>query len=131
MPSEKPRILFCSDSLNQASGLAYVTINFLKRFLLSGYPVAYVSMKGDAIKRENLVLLGDDIIELLQNVPIYHARPIDKEGAESFSKVIIDFKPDIVFSNLDPWDLDIIAHSAHRESYYWILYSTLETPRYP
>ena len=103
----------------------------MKRFFLSGYSVVYVSMKGSQLTSlDNFKLYGEDFSQLFQNVKFFHAKISDKDGSEKFNQVIQEFKPDIVFSNLDPWDLDIIALSVYRNSYYWIHYSTIETPFY-
>ena len=50
----------------------------------------------------------------------------NKFGAETFNDVLIDFKPDIVWSFRDPWVDDFIGYSPLKRHYSWLYMPTVD-----
>ena len=132
---EKIRILFVGDSLSSPSGLSYVISSFMRMFKVSAgdkYSVAYCSVTGANSSINHCMVQGDAFKHAFEkDLLIYNANLLEEDGMLNFNKAIIDFRPHIVFSNLDPWNVDQIAYSIYRSSYFWVQYLTIETPFYP
>lgn len=126
----KPKILVVGDPLYSVTGLAYVSGYISKIFLNSEKfeSVAYFSLTGNVSEGNVEIKAIDNGEEELKDLIMYPSR-IDYI-AEDFEKVIIDYKPHIVFSVTDPWMTEPIAHSQYKSSYFWIAYTTVEVPKY-
>lgn len=137
--SKKTKILFCGESLNGISGLAYTISNIMLRFIKAldrktgdfKYDVAYATICGSDTDRSRFSVHGSEFEKYMKDIPVFNCQVAEKEGASKFNEAVKVFSPDIVFSNHDPWFLDSIAMSLMRESYYWVNYTTIETPYYP
>lgn len=128
----KKRILFVGDSLNTTSGLAYAIASIIKKFYQSKkYEIGFVTVSGADTTQDGMLVQGKEFIEISKNIKIYNTQILDNHKAVLFDSAIQDFKPDIVFSVLDPWVLDQISLSRYRRTFFWACYLTIETPRYP
>jgi glycosyltransferase involved in cell wall biosynthesis len=128
----KTKILFMGDSLSGWSGLTFVISNIMLGFLREDkYEIAFATLSGKNSLRENFHIHGEEFNTLAKDIKIYDCQIVHKEGFDQYNQCIADFKPDIVFSNHDPWYLDGIALSPYRESYFWVHYATVEVPFYP
>lgn len=125
------KILIVGDSIATTSGLAYVAINFLHALYTSGYEVAYCVVSGQEFKKDSPLGKKFDYVGDKEQCPVYYAPLLDKNKAQDFDDIIKTYRPTIVISFLDPWMLDQVAYCYYRNSYYWIAYLTLETPKYP
>ena len=128
---EKTRVLIVGDSLANITGLSYVGLNFLKFFIKSKkYEVQYAVITGAKINNENMIMVKESgNTAMFENVVFHNIIDKDKQK-EIFEKIVTTFKPHIVFTITDPWHLEIVAYSSLKESYYWIMYTTLEVPFY-
>lgn len=138
MNKEKIRILFCGDSLSSFSGLASISANIMLNIAKienmlgkKKYEVAYATICGKDSEHKDFHTHGKEFEENFKDLKIYNCQVFEDYGKEVFDNAVKEFKPNIVFSNVDPWYLDPIALSSYRESYFWISYSTIETPFYP
>jgi len=57
----------------------------------------------------------------------YGANPINAFGAWKFEDTCLDFKPDIVFSILDPWMFEFQCNSPYRKHYNHVLMPTVDS----
>ena len=128
----KIKILFAGDSLSQTTGFSYVVSSIMKRFQATGrYEIGYATISGKDTTHEEIHRQGADFGEVFKDMKIYNVQLADREKAHLFEKAAKEFKPSIVLSSHDPWQLDQIVYSAYRDSYFWVSYLTVETPVYP
>ena len=128
---EKKKILFCGVSLSKFSGLGYVISNFMKRFQDDGFDIAYATLLGNDTELEKIPEWNKDFGEKLNEITVYNCQMAEEKKFFQFDNVVNDYSPDIVISCLDPWQLDQIEKCAYRESFFWLCYLTVETPKYP
>ena len=64
-------------------------------------------------------------------MPIYNCQLMDANKYKLFDDYILKEKPDIVYSLIDPWNLDQIELSSFRDTFYWVAHCLFETPEYP
>jgi len=128
---EKKKILFCGVCLTKFSGLGYVISNFMKRFQDDGFKIGYATLIGNDTEIQKIPEWNKDFGEKLKEVQVYNCQMSDERKFFEFDNVVKDYEPDIVISCLDPWQLDQIEKCAYRESYFWLCYLTVETPKYP
>lgn len=127
------RIMFAGDSLALTTGLSYVLASLMIRFAneKESYEIAYCNLAGDDVNSFNIGAHGDEFLKAFQKMPLFNAQVHDQSKNGAFDSAISAFKPDVVFTVLDPWSLDAVAFSRFRDSYVWISYMTIETPFYP
>jgi hypothetical protein len=128
---KKKRILFCGVSLTKFSGLGYVISNFLLRFHKDDYEVGYATIIGTDCDLNSMLQWNPELSSILTPQNVYNCQLTDQSKFFKYDDVISDFKPDIVISCLDPWQVDQIMKSAYRDTYFWLCYLTVETPKYP
>ncbi len=128
---EKKKILFCGVSLTKFSGLGYVVSNFMKRFQSDNFEVCYATIQGNDTNIEGFLEWNPDFKDNVKEIDFYNCQLSEKEKTYKFDDIINVFKPDVVISFLDPWLLDQIVKSAYRDTFFWLCYLTIETPKYP
>lgn len=126
------RILFAGDTLAIPTGLGYVAASFMKR-LKTALPVdiAHVTLTNADTNGENIIAQGADFHELFRGARFYNAQARTPERAHEFDKAIEEFRPNVVITVQDPWQIDQVAYSKYRDSFIWIAYLTIEAPEYP
>ncbi len=136
--NKKTKILFAGDSLSDFSGLAYVAssimLNFIKATTNEGHPkyeVAYATLCGGDSEKKNFHIHGKEFEHYASKIPIYNCQATSENSGNKFNLAVSEFKPDIVFSNVDPWYIDPVIACSHRDFFYYINYTTIETPYYP
>lgn len=112
-------ILICGDSFKSITGLNEIALNIAKFFISKDYNVAYCNIAGDLCTKDNIEKLGIEI-------EFYNGQLSQGD----FDKVIKEFKPHIVFSIHDPWQIDKIVFSQYRDTYKWIHYCPIEGNHY-
>ncbi len=117
-------ILICGDSFKSITGLSEVAIGIFKYFKLRNYKVAYCIIEGKSCTDEDVY--NNIYLQDFSDFQFYNS----SESQENFDKVILDFKPHIVFSINDPWKVDNIAFSTYRDTYKWIHYCPIEGNHY-
>lgn len=127
----KKRILFCGVSLSKFSGLGYVASNWALRFANDDFEIGYATFVGGDTKKESIKEWNREFYDIIDEKYIYNCQLKDESKFFSFDNIVQNFKPDIVISCLDPWQLDQIEKCASRDNFYWICYLTIETPKYP
>lgn len=130
--SEKPRILIAGDSLQNITGLAYVATSFMRYFIQNGYEVGYVVFSGNDSNSKDLEKFHIDYCneKMQDSLPVYNCQYFDYQKSNKINDVILDFQPDIIISFLDPWKLDQLAYTVYRHKFFWVVYTTIEVPRY-
>jgi glycosyltransferase involved in cell wall biosynthesis len=128
----KLKVLFCGESLNYISGLAYVNVSLIKQFYKTGnYEIGYATLSGMDTTREGMLIHGEDFRELANTMFITNSQILDSKTSQLFNNAIETYNPDLVISMIDPWLQDSLAYCLFRESFYWVDYVTIETPQYP
>jgi glycosyltransferase involved in cell wall biosynthesis len=126
------KILICGNSLNQASGLSYVSSSITSRLIEAGYEVGYATISGAETTSDGAIVQGERFTTIASGkLALYTAILNGQNPIEKFNSIIESFSPDIVLSIHDPWWYDCIAFSTYRTSYTWIAMPTIESPEYP
>lgn len=108
-------ILICGDSFKSITGLNEVALNIMRYFISEEYTVAYCNIAGDLCYKEDVDKFGIDI-------EFYNGQLSQSD----FDSAIKEFKPHVVFSIHDPWQVDKIVFSQYRDTYKWIHYCPIE-----
>lgn len=134
MEGNKPKILIAGESLAHISGLAYVSTSFMRLFKNAGYEVAYVVLSGDSSTSSDLSKFHTDYKDQeevdAKKIPVFNAQFHSEKTSNLINDVILHYSPDVVISFLDPWKLDQLAYTAYRHKFFWVVYTTIEVPRY-
>lgn len=125
------RILIAGDSLAQVTGLSYVEAQIMNYLKDKGYEMAHVSIAGRISGVDGIRAQGDAFYEKFRGDKFYQISAKKADRIVEFDACVEDFKPHIVLSLHDPWQLDLIAYSRTRKSFFWASYLTIETPEYP
>jgi len=126
----KNKILICSDSFKNVSGLSYVALNFCKYFIDKNYEVAYCVISGSDCTVENLKNKGHLFYENLIDSKIYNCQNKNKNSSVTFNECLKEFKPTIVLSIHDLWQFENIMISCYRDTFTWIAYCPIESDFY-
>lgn len=111
------KVLICGDSLISITGLNEIAVNIFKYFKSRGHDVAYLSIFGSEFFPEETCLEDEKLYQTVYD-------------QKSFDMVIEDYKPNLIFSIHDPWNLDKIAFSSYRDTYKWVCYCPIEGEYY-
>lgn len=125
----KKKLLVVGDTLALPGGLAYIAGMFTKYFIQSNdFEVAYACITGIKCEAEKITAIEDKNIFIKNNITVYN---IDqKDQTKDFKRIVAEFNPQIVFTVHDPWVLEVVAFNEFRPSYFWIAYTTIESPDY-
>lgn len=116
---QKKRILLCGEATFINSGYANYGYQIMSRLYDKGdFELAEIACFG----RKNA---------LLSKIPwgVYFTEENDKTGRfgnEIFEKVLLDFKPDIVWSFRDPWVDHFIGDSPYKKHFHWVYMPTID-----
>jgi len=129
---KKTRVLFVGDSLDQTTGMSYVISSLMIRFQKTErYTIGYCCISGKDTTLKGLAAQGHDFALAFPSLPIWNAQLADRNKYKNFDTAATEFKPEMVITVHDPWQLDSVVFSPHRESFYLASYLTIETPEYP
>jgi len=127
----KKKIVICSDSIQKITGLGKTALRIAKGFYDSGYDVVYFVLTGQDTDIKCKDIYDSVYADLFNHMPIYNCQLMDANKYKSFDDYILTEKPDIVYSLIDPWNLDQIELSSFRDTFYWVAHCLFETPEYP
>lgn len=120
------KILIVGDSFKNITGLNEVSFNIMKYFYNKGYEVGYCIIKGSNCKPNDLKNIDNHFYEYFNSTPLFNCQ----KDQSQFDTAIKIFKPDIVFSIHDLWNLDKLLLSQYRSTYKWIAYCPIESKYY-
>ena len=127
------KILFVSDSLAIQTGLNYVTTSIMLQIkkLIKDAEIGYANILGPNIEFLSSELHGMEFCKVFEKFKIYNCQIKDPNTYKNFDDAVESFKPDVVFTVSDPWNLENVAFSKFRDSYKWLCYVPIEVPVYP
>lgn len=126
----KKRILMCAESNGINSGFGRYTQEILSRLYLSNkYEIAeFASYKClDNQKTCPWKVYPNAVPDEHPDAQKYKSNPINQFGQWRFEKVVLDFKPDIVFDIRDYWMFSYQELSPLRQYYHWIIAPTIDS----
>lgn len=126
----KPRILFCNEFSELATGYAVYGKEILKRLHNSGKYIvgefaSYCENRDPKASNIPWVLYPNNPYP--EELKQFESNPVNQFGSWRFSDVLLDFKPDLVFSIRDPWMDDFISNSPLRNYYHWAWMPTVDS----
>jgi glycosyltransferase involved in cell wall biosynthesis len=128
------RVLVGSEASYLNTGYASYGRELIKRLIDTGkYEVAEISCYGAADdERRREIPWKNYPIAPSRNDPekvrqIYGSNPANQFGAWRFERICLDFKPDAVLMQKDPWMDSWIKHSPYRPYFSWIWASTVDS----
>ena len=127
----KKKIVICSDTLQRITGLGKTSLRIAKGFYDHGYDVSYFVITGQDTNIQCKELYDSSYKDLFDSMPIYNCQLMDANRYKLFDEYVLKEKPDIVYSLIDPWNLDQIELSSFRNTFYWVAHCLFETPEYP
>ena len=127
------KILFAGDSLAIQTGLNYVTASIMLQVkrLIPDVDIGYVNLLGPDINSLSPELHGSKFCETFENFKVFNCQIKDTTNYKNFDNAVDTFRPDIVFTVSDPWNLENIAYSKYRNNYKWLCHVPIEVPIYP
>ena len=112
------KILLCGEATYSNSGYSNYGYQLMKRLHDKGeFQLAELSCFGN--KEKSYLIPWKSYLVPPNNQ--------NKFGAETFNDILIDFKPDIVWSFRDPWIDDFIGYSPLKRHYDWIYMPTVDS----
>lgn len=121
----KKRVLVNNEASYLNTGYATYGRNLIKRLIDRGYEVAEISCYGtcDDERRSKIPWKNYPVAPCKNDTEevhkIYHSNPANQFGAWRFERICLDFKPDIVISQKDPWMESFIMASPVRPFFSW------------
>jgi len=127
---KNPKILICSDSFKNITGLSYVALNLCKFFIQKDYIVNYCILSGEDCTMNDLPNKGHFFYENLFDINIYNCQNKKSDSLNTLNNCIQEFKPNIVLTIHDLWQFENILLSAYRDTFTWIAYCPIESNFY-
>lgn len=128
--SNKKRILMCGESHEINSGFGRYTQEILSRLFKTGkYEIAeFASYKSlDSKKTCEWKVYPNAVTDDHPDAEKYKSNAINQFGQWRFEKVVLHFKPDIVFDIRDYWMFSYQELSPLRKYYHWIVAPTIDS----
>lgn len=128
--SRKKRILMCAESHDINSGFGRYTQEILKRLYANpNYEVAeFASYKSTGSARTApWKVYPNAVPDNHPDAEKYKANPINQFGQWRFDKVVLHFRPDIVFDIRDYWMFSYQELSPLRKYFHWIVAPTIDS----
>lgn len=126
----KKRILFCGESHKINSGFGRYTKEVLQRLHDSGkYVVAEFGSYIDETYKQDVPwkVYPNAVKEQHKLYNEYKANPINQFGQWRFEKVVLHFRPDIVFDIRDYWMFSYQEVSPLRKYFNWVIGPTIDS----
>lgn len=133
MPDKRKRILFCNEFSLMATGYANYGLELISRLYdLDKYDIAefasYVSYDDAKTTQLPWKIYTNSPPERDQAAhQQLNSNPTFQFGAWRFDEVVLDFKPDIVVSFLDPWMFEHISSSPLRKYFRFLIMPTVDS----
>jgi len=128
--SNKKRILMCAESHSINSGFGLYTREILSRLHKTDkYEIAELSCynTGQSECSVPWKVYPNAVDKTSQDFATYNANPINAFGQWRFDKVVLHFRPDIVFDIRDFWMMSYQEISPLRKYYHWIVSPTVDS----
>lgn len=128
----KKRILFCNEASFLLTGFGTYGREILNRLVDTGkYEIAEFATYGrvhDARDKDiRWRYYANSVSETDSRFPIYKQNPVHQFGEWRFERVLLDFKPDIVFDIRDYWMLAYQQNSPLRRFFHWVIMPTVDS----
>lgn len=126
----KKRILMCAESHTINSGFGRYTEEILKRLYQNpSYEIAeFASYRHDGGKKDRpWKIYPNCVSETHEDYKIYKSNEINQFGQWRFEKVVMHFRPDIVFDIRDYWMFSYQELSPTRPYFHWIVAPTIDS----
>lgn len=120
----------CAEAHNIKSGFGRYTYEVLSRLYKNqNYEIAEFAsyLKDDAIIDVPWKVYPNIPIDNSPELQTYSSHPINQFGQWRFDKVVLDFRPDIVFDIRDYWMFNYQEISPLRPYYHWIVAPTIDS----
>lgn len=130
MQQRKKRILMCAESNDINSGFGRYTQEIMKRLHANpNYEVAeFASYKsGNNEKKVPWKVYPNAVADDHPDAERYKSNPINQFGQWRFDKVVLHFKPDIVFDIRDYWMFSYQELSPLKKYYHWVIAPTIDS----
>lgn len=128
------KVLVGSEASYLNTGYASYGRELIKRLIATGkYEVAEISCYGaaDDERRETIPWKNYPIAPSRSDSDdvkkMYGSNPSNQFGAWRFERICLDFKPDVVISEKDPWMDSWVKHSPYRPFFSWAWASTVDS----
>jgi glycosyltransferase involved in cell wall biosynthesis len=126
----KKRILMCAESHRINSGFGRYTQEILKRLYLNpNYEIAEFASYGIHSNDKNVPwkVYPNAVADNHPEAERYKSNPINQFGQWRFDKVVLHFKPDIVFDIRDYWMFSYQELSPLKKYYHWVVAPTIDS----
>lgn len=126
----KKRILMCAEFHDINSGFGRYTKEILSRLYQNpNYEIAeFASYCGDAyVKDVPWKVYPNTVPEGHKDFDVYKSNPINQFGQWRFEKVVLHFKPDIVFDIRDYWMFSYQEMSPLLNYFHWVVAPTIDS----
>jgi glycosyltransferase involved in cell wall biosynthesis len=132
MNQQKTKLLIVGPSLSFFTGFGYIASSIMKRFQQTGnYEIAYYVISGPENNPQMFSVYGDDFALMFKDLYSWNGQIQLQETYNNFNGAIEQFRPDIVFTVTDIWNLESVICTPFRSSFLLIVYATIETNFYP
>jgi len=128
----KKKVLFFTEATYLNTGYAVYGKEIIPRLLDLGHDVAEYSIYGaeEDPRRKSIpwknypvAVSPSDTDEAKQ---FYSSNPVNQFGAWRFERAALDFKPDCVIDQRDPWMCSFVRHSPFRKLFSWAWMATVD-----
>lgn len=126
----KKRILMCAEAHDVNSGFGRYTKEIMSRlYANSNYEVAEFACYFPDGKQKTVPwkVYPNAVDDSHKDSESYKKNPMNQFGLWRFDKVVLDFKPDIVFDIRDYWMFAYQELSPLRKYYHWIIAPTIDS----
>lgn len=120
----------CAESHTIKSGFGRYTYEILSRLHKNpNYEIAEFAsyLKDDYVKDVPWKVYPNVPCDNTEDVKVYNSNPINQFGQWRFDKVVLDFRPDIVFDIRDYWMFSYQELSPLKSYYHWIVAPTIDS----
>jgi len=131
MPTKK-RILMCGEASHKLSGFGTYSNEVLSRLVDTGkYEIAEFATYGKigdaADESVRWRYYPNEVHPKDPQYKLYKSRPVHQFGEWRFERVLLDFKPDIVWDIRDYWMLSYEGASPLRKFFHWCIQPTVDS----
>lgn len=128
--NQKIKLLMCAESSNIKSGFGLYTREILSRLHNSNlFEVAELSCYHtiESPKKVPWRVYPNAVLQTHPDFSKYKQNPLNAFGLWRFDKIVLDFKPDIVFDIRDFWMLSYQEISVLRPYFNWVIAPTIDS----
>jgi glycosyltransferase involved in cell wall biosynthesis len=130
--NRKKRILMVGEASYTCSGFGTYTNEVMQRLAKTGkYELAELASYGlvndPKDSSVNWRFYANAVREGDPRLPLYHQKIQNQWGEWRLDRVLLDFKPDIVWDIRDPWMLDWEKDNVFRKFFHWVIMPTVDS----